>query len=93
MHQRRNGHTVGIVKVPIAVDGKINDSQKSIGIYILLFTHLLDRLVAKSKADTETSETLKDIVIIPDNAYHAVIRFIHFLILHFYIPYLLCDAK
>ena len=82
MQQCGQRQTRGIIVLLVAVDGKVHHRQEGISIYSLLFANLSHSLVAKAQIDTETTQALKDVVIIANNADHLVISFIHLLILH-----------
>ena len=82
LHQGRNGKSFHIVKIAITVDGKVNHSQKGIGIYLLLLAHFAHGLVTKAKTDAETAQALQQIIIVLYQRNHLIIRLIHLLILH-----------
>ena len=86
MQQGRYGEAVGIVILLIPIDGEIDHSQESIRVHILFLAHLTYGLVAKTKVNAETAQTLEDIVIVTDNADQLVVSLIHLLILHLLSP-------
>ena len=89
MQKRRQRQAVGIVVLLIAIDGKVDHRQESIGIHLLLLTYLLDCLVAEAQVDAEATEALQYVVIVTNDADHLVVSFIHLLILH--LSYLILD--
>ena len=82
VHQGLNTDLLVGLKLAITVDGIVNHRQKSIGIYIIILTSLLHRLVAKAQTDTEAAKRLQQVIIIADQGNHLVIRLIHLLIFH-----------
>lgn len=49
---------------------------------MLLLANLTDSLVTKAEVYAETTKYLQQVVIVTDEGYHLVTRFIHFLIFH-----------
>ena len=67
-----------------ATDFTYFDLHKAFGLSVLFWTvgRIINRFVTKAQIDTETTQALKDVVIIANNADHLVISFIHLLIFH-----------
>ena len=79
MHQRRNTDLLIGIKLTITVDGIVDHSQESIGIYIIILTCLFHGLITEAKTDAETAKRLQQVIIIADQRDHLIVRFIHLL--------------
>ena len=66
----------------IIIDDIIHYSQEGIAIHILLMTHLLNTLIAKTKSYAKGVKTLKHAIIVADDFYHLIIRFVEFQSFH-----------
>ena len=82
LQKGRHGQTGGIVEIAIAIDCEVDHSKEGVCVDMLFLAHLAHGLVAKTKADAETAQTLEQIVVVPDKRDHLVIRLIHFVIFH-----------
>ena len=82
LHQRRYRELVNVVEVAIAVNREVDHRKECVGVYILVTAYLAHRLVAKSQVYSETSKTLKQIVVVAYERYHLVACFVHFLLFH-----------
>ena len=87
VQQCRNEKLFIGIKLTITINRKVNHSQESVGIHIVILTRLSDRFVTKTKTDTKTAKHLQQVVIIANKRDHLVIRFIHFLIFHLTLTY------
>ena len=73
-----------VLKLSAPINGKVHNSQKGIGINIIVLTGFFDSLVSKAQIDAKTAQCLQQVVIVADERYHLIIRLIHLLILHLY---------
>ena len=92
VQQGRHADLLVILIVGEVVDGKVNHSQKRIGIHPIHLARLSHRLVAKAQIDAKAAQRLQYAVIVLDKRYHLILRFIHLQILHHSIPYYIIDC-
>jgi hypothetical protein len=82
VHQRRYRKLAVIIKIRLAVNGKVYNGKKRIGIHPVIVARLAHGLVAKPKIDAKTSKRLQQVVIVFDERDHFIVSLIYFMILH-----------
>ena len=93
LHQCRHRQLAYIIRVEIAVDGKVHYRHERECIHILFLTHRAYRLVSESQTYPETAQTLQQVVIVFYKRYHLVTRFIHFKTSHRTLLYMYLCCK
>ena len=82
LQQSRYGEFLYILKVMKFIYTEIHDTKKGVRVYLLFFADFFHRFVSETQIDSEATECLQQAIIISDDGYHFIIRFIHFLISH-----------
>ena len=86
MQKSGNRDAVIIVHYLIAIDREIHYQQKSKGVNPLVVTNFADGLITESKVNTETTQTLQEIIIVGNKTNHLIVGLVHLLILHTSFP-------
>ena len=77
-----DGDAIGFVKVPMSVNGEVDEGEERVSVHVLLFAHFAHSLVTKAEVNTEAPQTLENTVVVGDERNHLVIGLVKFLVLH-----------